>query len=128
LLPWGRVAQPRGKERQPPVEPYQQLVRLQERNTRRRELDRQRQPVEPAADLADRRRRAETGGDRAGAFDEESRSVIGGQWFHRVPLLGFDVQRLAAGDEHHRVGRACKQQRDRRSGLDDLLEVVEEDE
>ena len=51
-----------------------------------------------------------------------------GKRLDRVALLGLEVQRLAARDEHLRVGRAGEQRGDRRRGLDDLLEVVEKDE
>ena len=45
-----------------------------------------------------------------------------------VASLRLDVERLAARDEHLRVGRAADQRRHRRRGLDDLLEIVEEHE
>ena len=122
------VARGAGEERQAPVEPGEQLLRIEQREARRRELDRERKPVEPAADLADCRRRAERGGDRARALDEEDLGVGVPKRLNRVAPLRLDVQRLAARDEHLRVGRAADQRGHRRRGLDDLLEVVEEHE
>ena len=56
------------------------------------------------------------------------RGIVVRQRLDRVPLLRVDVQRLAARDEHLRVRRPGEERRDRRRGLDDLLEVVEQDE
>ena len=127
-LPRRRVARPRGEERESAVEARQELVRLEERHARGRELDRERQAVEPSTDLADGRRRAEAGLGCPRALDEEVLGVSGGQRVHRIALLGLDVERLAARDEHLRVRRSREQRRDGGRGFDDLLEVVEEEE
>jgi hypothetical protein len=122
------VARGARKERQAPVEPGKQLFRIEQREARRRELDRERKPVEPAADLADCLRRAERGSDRAPALDEEDLGVGVAKRLNRVAPLRLDMERLAARDEHFRVRRAADQRRYRRCRLDDLLEVVEEHE
>ena len=49
-----------------------------------------------------------------------------GQRLDRILLFRLDVQRLAARDEHLRVGRLRQQRRDDVRGVDDLFEVVEE--
>ena len=127
-LPVRRITRARRQERQPPVEPRQKLIRVQERHARCRQLDRERQPVKPSADLADRDRRHESSNDGTCALDEEGFSIVGRQWFDRVPLFGRDVQRLAARDKDIRVRCALEQRRDHRRGLDNLLEVVHQDE
>ena len=71
---------------------------------------------------------SEARGDRPRTLDEEDRGIVVGQRLDRVPVLRVDVQRLAARDEDHGVRRPCEEGRDRRGGLDDLLEVVDEDE
>jgi hypothetical protein len=93
-----------------------------------RQLDRERQPIDGSADLDDGRRRAESGSNRTSAFDEEHFSVVVGQRLDRVALLGFQVQRLAARDEHLRARGGGEQRRNRWRGLDDLLEVIEKEE
>ena len=52
-LPGRRVARARREQRQPPVEAREQLVGIQQRDPCRCELDRERKPVEPPADLTD---------------------------------------------------------------------------
>ena len=61
-LPRRSVARARREQRQPPVEPREQLVRIEQRDACRRELDRERKPVEPPADLADGCRRVGSAG------------------------------------------------------------------
>src|ERR671919_797179 len=56
-----------------------------------------------------------------------ARSVVVGQRLYGIALLGLDVKRLTARDQHLRVGRGGEQRRDSRRCLDDLLEVVQED-
>jgi hypothetical protein len=56
-----------------------------------------------SADLDDGRGRAESGSNRASAFDEEHSSVVVGQRLDRVALLGLEVQRFAARDEQLRA-------------------------
>jgi hypothetical protein len=109
-LPRRRVAGAGGEQGHPPSEPRQQLVRLEQRHPDRRELDCEWQAVEPSADLAHRRRRAEPRGDRARPLDEEHRGVVLGQRLTRVSPFRVEVQRLAARDQHLGVGGTRQEQ------------------
>src|SRR5207248_1993358 len=53
LLALGRFARSAGEQRQPLLEPRQQLIRRQDADAGGGKLDRERQSVEPAADLCD---------------------------------------------------------------------------
>jgi hypothetical protein len=99
-----------------------------ERDARCRQLDREWEPVQPAADLGHRLCRPEPGSDRARALDEQHFGVVLGQRLDRVALLRFEMQRLATRDDDLRVRRRRQQRRDRRRGLDDLFEIVEHHE
>ena len=73
------------------------------------ELDRQRQPVEPRADLRDPRLVAglelQPRVDGAGAAQEQRDRGLGRQRAERELVLGRDPQRRAAGDDQLRAGR-----------------------
>ena len=74
-LPLRQIAAAAGQERQAPVEPRQERCRWQQIRAGGRQLDGQRQPVEPPADLRhDRRiglRQRERWGDGLGALDKQ---------------------------------------------------------
>ena len=110
-LPVRCVAGAAGEQRQPPVEPGQQLVRLEERDPGRRELDRERQPVQSSADLGYRFRRAEPGRDRLRALNEERSRRRVRKAARPGTLLGIDVQGRATRDQHLRVRRAREERR-----------------
>ena len=58
LLPGGQVARAAGQQRQPPLQPGEQRRRREDLDARGGQLDGQRQAVQAAADLGDRRRRS----------------------------------------------------------------------
>ena len=128
LLPGGRVARARGQERQALVESSEELVRAEQRDACGGQLDRERQAVQPPADLADRLGRPESVLHSRGSLDEQGDGVAVRQRLDRVALLRFDLQRLPARDQRLRVGRLRQERRDRRRGLHDLLEVVEQEQ
>jgi hypothetical protein len=140
LLPGGRVARAAGQQHQPVGQARQQCLGRQHAHARRRQLERQRQPVQPPADLDDRLRvvgRQHEG--RAHCLrprDEELHrgclrqprgigAVRQRQRRHRVFLLGGQAQRHAAGGQHRQVRAGVEQRADERGGVDEMLEVVE---
>ena len=106
------------------------------------QLDRERQPVDPPADLGDRSGvvvvEAEAGVVRSRAFAEQPdgrdlrqrrrvRLACGQrQWRYRMRLLGLDAQRLAARREHREVGARGGQRADEGRGARQVLAVVED--
>ena len=113
----------------------------------RSQLDRQRQPVEPATDPGDRGRvvvgQPEVRPDAARPLDEqldrlELAEVVGRgartgrgrerQWRNRHHVLAPHAQRLAARHEHLEARAFGEQLDDRWRGDRDLLEVVENDQ
>ena len=60
-LPLRRIARTAGQERERQLEPLQELLRAEQADPRRRELERERETVETAADRGDRRRGLEAG-------------------------------------------------------------------
>ena len=140
-------ARRRTSRRRPIVEPGEHRLRGQDPRPRRRELDRQRQPVEAHADLGHGRRvlvgHLERRVDRPGALDEQrhrlelrelrQRREVGRvgqpQRRHRVLLLAGDAQddpaarRPACSAGHARTRRLTVPR-----GVEHLLEVVEHEE
>ena len=80
LLARGQVARAAGEQVEALLEPGEQRLRREQLRARGRQLDRERQAVEPDADLGDRRRvRArdgEVGLDRLRALDEERDRLV----------------------------------------------------
>ena len=75
LLPFRQVARPAGQQLEPSFEPGTQLRRRQDLHARGGQLDRQRQAVQPAADVGDGvgvpRRQREVGPAGRGALHEQ---------------------------------------------------------
>ena len=67
----GRFARGRAERVEAPVEPAQYLFRREDFDAGRRELDRERQSVQPSADLLDRTIRRECRIELSRASDEE---------------------------------------------------------
>ena len=126
-LPGGRVARARGEKRQAPFKPREELVRVQQRDACCGKLDREREPVEPPTDLP-RPPSAGTGRDESRALDEENEASSIGQRLDGVTLLAFDAAAARGSSRAPSVRRTREERGDRRCGLDDLLEVVEQDE
>jgi hypothetical protein len=128
------------------VEPCQQPVRRQQPDARRRQFDRQRQPVQPRADRGDGRRvvvgQREVRPDRPRALDEESDCLTGRDRIERAPggwvgkdqrrdwefLLAGDMQRPTASHKQGQPGRCSQQHRQPWANLNDLLQVIEHEQ
>jgi hypothetical protein len=120
-----RVARAGGQERKSAVEAGKQRGRAEELRARGRELDRERQAVEPSADLRDLR--AVRGrAPRCRSFLEQLDSRRLGQWLQEVFDLRADTQGLAARREDHGATTQVRQRRQLGRGRGDLLEVVED--
>ncbi len=122
----------------------QDRLGLEELHARRRELDRERKPVEPVGDLRDRRGvrfgRLEPGLDRAPPVDEQPHRLVlrelcergevaeVGQRERRHPILGLaaDTQCLPAAHQHLRPFGSGEKLANARRRVGDLLEVVED--
>ena len=145
LLPRRSVARTAGQERQPFLEPRQQRRRREDPYPCRRQLDRQRQPVQPPADLRHRRgvlrRKGEPGPDRLRPLDEEPHRFVVEELFrrgrihgrqrqrrHRVLALGPQPERQPAGGQHSEGRGGREQLADEGRGRNDLLEVVQHQE
>ena len=108
------------------LEPCEQRVGFEEARARGRELDGQRQAVEPRADGLDRCVRLDVPAHCTRTLDEERDRVGRVEWVEGVFHLAGDAQRRSARSEHAKT-RGCGQEvGDRRSGGEEVLEVVEE--
>jgi hypothetical protein len=87
------------------------------------ELDRERQVVEASAELGDL-----SGTFEPGALAEERDRLGRGEWRHLVLDLPLDAKELAARHEQGEARAALEESRKLWSGLDHLLQVVEEEE
>ena len=74
------------------------------------------------------RRWAKIRRDRLRAQCEQHRRIGVGEQLYRIALLGVQPQGLSARDQERQVRCAPKQGRDRVGGVEDLLEVVEQDQ
>ena len=107
---------------------------------RRGQLDRQRQPVEPAADLRDRAGASSStkpvaGGPRSrdeqldrGGVARGARRLGQGQRRDRVLVLAVEAQQRPARDQHLQRRRRRRAAGDDRRGRVDVLEVVEHEQ
>ena len=144
LLALGDVARRAAEELEAAAQAIAQRLGREEAETSRGELDGEREPVEPAADLDDRRRVVvgdrEVGPDRARPVDEQldrldpchlrGRHAAAGlgrqaERRDRVDVLDPDAERLAAGDQELDLGARVEQLGRHPGGGRDLLEVVE---
>ena len=122
----GRVAGAPAQERQALLQALEQLRRVQHLRPRGGELDRERQVVQPSADLADVRVRLKRGPRRPYTLHEQRHGVLVGQRRHRVfPLTGQMEWRAAGHEDLHRR-RLAQELRDLGRGLQQLLEIVEQ--
>ena len=109
LLAGQRGARPAGQQAEPIVEPSGDLRERERPGAGGGQLDGERQPVEPGADVGDHlvvvvgelERRA--GG--LGPGDEEAHGVVGRERRHRPDGLAADAQPLAAGGEEPQAGQ-----------------------
>ena len=127
-MPLRRVARAAAQQAEPVLEATGDLGDRHDPYPRRRQLHRQRQPVELAADLLDRAGgQVGAGACRPGALDEQlhaGRQAELGQLVHR---LRGEAERRAAGGEHAQVLRHRHQGVDQLGGAaEDVLAVVQD--
>ncbi|WP_160311612.1 hypothetical protein [Streptacidiphilus melanogenes] len=132
-----RPAGASGEQCEPVVEPLADLLDGQHRQPPRRQLQRQRDPVETAAERGDLLGVAgcdgEAGEHGRGPLREQRHRVgvrpLGGQRREREPLFALDPQRLAAAHQHLQPRRRREQARhQRRSLLDEVLAAVQHEQ
>ena len=89
----------------------------------RRQLDGQRQVVEPGAQRGDIR-----AGLQVGTRAEQRDAVVSRQWRDPIADLALDAKELAAGHDQGQVRTCCQQPGEVRRDVDDLLEVVQDED
>ena len=145
-VPIGKVAHRRGQQRKDVLQALSDALRGQQAHFRGSQLDRQRQAVEPSADVRDGVRVLGGEGElrlgRLGAIDEQLDGRRTARTFHAhgpgafgcpqcpdlVDLLAPDAQHDPAGHQEAREGRDGVQPNELGGGIHDLLEVVEHDQ
>ena len=136
-VPIRNVERPARQQRQPVVEPSRDLVDPEPAHARGGELDRQRQPVEPCADLGDRRRilgrHQEVRHDARDAIDEqpgcvglERARLVEGR--HRVQALTRQPKLGLAGGNDRQARGNGEEVRQQRRRLEHVLEVVDDEQ
>ena len=127
-LPFREVARPLRRELEPVVERLEQLGRRQVGRAGGDELDRERQSVEPAADLGDERPRRQGPAGRARPSEEELLRVGRGQGRQQELVLPVHAQTRAARDQDAQPRRRLQQLADEWGRFEQLLEVVQEEQ
>ena len=127
-----RRAAPTGEHTEPVVEQTDELVQRQYPESGRRQLQRERQMIEPAAQLGDDRLRVgvdrERGAHRRAAIGEQLDGGVDVEPTDREQRLAGHPERLTAGGDHHQIRDLAEQRLDDGRGLgDDVLAVVEHD-
>jgi hypothetical protein len=132
------------EKRQAPVEPGQQLLRRENISQGGCQFDREWQPVEPTADLRNRRRafvrQGEFGPLRPRALDKQAHCFVLAQvnsvgsavcWqrqrLDREDIFAVDAQRFPARREHFEVGTGREEIVDERRRREHVLDVVEDE-
>ncbi len=147
LLSWIDALTSVAEDREPIRQPSQQLGWCEHVRARRGELERERQAIEPTADLGDGPdvlgREREAGLRRASPLDEQAdrlertcRRDVGvdrrlgrGEWRHRPTLLTRNPQRLSARRQDTAATAGLEQRPDQPSDrLGHALAVVEDDQ
>ncbi len=126
LLALGQVAGAPGREPEPVVEGRHQLRGSQLGGPRGNELDRERQPIQPPADLGHERSRRQLAAGRARPADEQLFRIGSRQRRYLELVLPVQVEPSAARREHTQTRGAFQQLAHNRRGIQQLLEVVEE--
>jgi hypothetical protein len=109
-------------------EAFEQLLRRQDLDPRRRQLEGERQVVQPRAQFSRGRTRLETRLGRLRQCGEQLRRIPGLEGRHRVRLLARKTQELAAGDDELQIRAEGEQLPEVACRVDQMLEVVEEKE
>jgi hypothetical protein len=123
----------RGQQPEPVVKATADLVGGEGAQAGGGQLDRQRLPVEPSADLEDgrpqRRGHGEPGRDGGAALAEEAHGVVVGEGVDGMQHLTRDRQRFAAGGEDPQARDVFQQGlHEVCSGVDEMLAVVEQEQ
>jgi hypothetical protein len=113
---------------EPVGEPREDLLGREDGGTRRGELERERQVVEPFAELGDGFGRLERGLDRGGPRREEAQPLGGRELRDGVDLLSCQLQPLTA--RHDQLGAAqVAKRRDRLGGIrEQMFGIVDHEE
>ena len=127
-LALGRVARAARQERESRVEALEEPLGSEELRPRGRELDREREAVEAAADRLDRGVGCELAPDGTRPLDEERRRLARRERLEPILPLARHVQRRPARDEHAQPARGREDRADRRRRVEQVLEVVEEEQ
>jgi hypothetical protein len=127
LALWDVVRSSR-EERQARLHTLEDLLRRECDHAGRSQLDRERQMVEPAADVGDDSVRLEAGDSRTRPGIEELDGLLLDERRDGVLLLAGHVQGLSAGNHDLHVRAGGYEPGHVRPGVDDMLEVVEEHE
>ena len=124
-----RVARTGLQQRQHVPKPSHELLRLEQPDPSGRELDRERKPVESAAQLRDHRRVAvgepEVRPPFPSPVDEQRDGVRHGERRHRQALLAAQPQRFAARRQHVEPRARRHELAEQRPGVEHVLDVVD---
>ena len=127
-LTLGQISCATGEERQAVLEPGEDFPGCEGLHPNCRQVEREREMVEPAADLGNRLVRLEAGlhGPRPRIEEGDPLPLL--QRRHRVLLLCGEAQPLAARHENIELRAGLEHLAECRTGLDQVLEVVEQKE
>jgi len=118
----GASLRPPGKEWQPALEPIEQLLGRKDARPSSGELDRERQTVEPAADLLYRLARF----CLDGTLPEKRHRVVVGKRRYLVLPLARESESSSARRQERQVRARLDELSERGGAIDDLLQVVEQ--
>ena len=107
-------------------EPLDELLGGEDSDPRRRQLERERQVLEPRAEFRHRVTRDEARQRRTRPRHEELRPVLRLERRDRIGLLAGNAEQLAARHEQMDVGAGGEELGEAGGCLDDVLEVVEQ--
>ena len=131
-VPGGCVPGARGEKLQRVLEPGEDPRRGEHLDPRRRQLDRERQAVEVVTDLRARGQvclvRLESRAHGARPLEEHAQGVVAFERPERQLLLAADAQPCAARDHGLHARARGDDRAERGRGLDDLLEVVDDEQ
>ena len=122
------IARP-GEQVEPGTDPLQQLRRGENAQPRCRQLQRQRQPVQPCAEPVHNRRLLDHDARGCGALTQQRDRIAGGQRRHREDTLRRQLEPLAAGGEQHQlITRRQQAHHQIRQIRQQVLGVVQQDQ
>ena len=119
------------EERKGRLEAAEQCARRKVTGAGGGQLDRERKAIQSATDLRDGVEVAPTrdlSAGRAGTLKKQCGRWIGCERRHDDDALPLEAKRLAARDQHAQARTPGDKGCDQRSGVDDLLEIVDDQE